>query len=76
MPLCDFLRSIELKSLLESVNTSAGINKLLLAGEERMALGADFYLDILLCGTGLYNVAASAGYGSLLIIRMDALFHY
>ena len=72
---CRSVRSIELESLLESVNTSAGINKLLLTGEERMALGANFYLDILLCGTCLYNVTASAGDGSLLVYGMDTLFH-
>ena len=73
MPL---LRSIELESLLESVNTSAGINELLLTGEERVALGANFYLDILLCGTGLDDVSAVAGNGSLLILGMDTFLHF
>ncbi len=35
--------------LIETVNTSAGINKLLLAGEERMAVGTNFDLDVALC---------------------------
>ena len=40
-----------------------------------MALGADFYSDVLLGGTSLYNFAASAGDGSGLVVGMDSLFH-
>ena len=35
--------------LVELIYTSAGVNELLLAGVERMALGADFNSDVLLC---------------------------
>ena len=36
-------------TLLEHINASTCVNQLLLAGKERMALGADFNFDILLC---------------------------
>ena len=60
-------------SLLELIHTSAGVNKLLLTGEERMALGANFNFDLAalgrLCSNGL---AASATNYALFIIRMDS----
>ncbi len=62
-------------SLVELVNASACINELLLACIERMALGADFNLDILLCGHSLDHVAAVAGNCCLNKVRMDSLFH-
>ena len=68
--------SVKIESLLESVNTSACINQLLLAGEERMALGTDLDLDILLCGTSLDHVAASAGNSGLLVLRMNTFLHF
>ena len=73
MPL---LRSIELESLLESVNTSAGINELLLAGKERMAVGANIHTKILFGGGSLERSAASALYHGGLIVGMDSLLHY
>lgn len=66
---------IHTETLLKFVNTSACVNKLLLTCVERMALGADFDLDILLSGLGLDNVAASTGNSGLLVIRMDTLSH-
>ena len=44
--------------LVELVHAAAGIDELLLAGVERVALGADFNRDVLLGGTGLNHVAA------------------
>lgn len=38
---------VEIETLVESVNTSAGINKLLLTGEVRMAVGANINTHIL-----------------------------
>ena len=38
---------IEIETLLESVNTSAGIYQLLLSCVERMTFGTDFNADIL-----------------------------
>ena len=60
-------------TLLEAVNTSAGINELLLAREEGMALGANFNADVLLCGTRVNHIAACAGNGRFLVVRMYIL---
>ena len=67
--------SLQIESLVETVNTSTGVNQLLLAGIERVALGADFNTDLLLGGAGGEGVAASATDGGLLVLRMDAFFH-
>ena len=64
------------KTLPKFVNTSAGINKLLLTGEERMALRAYFNsYDAAGSGTGLNFLAASAPYRNLGILRMDTFLH-
>ena len=65
------------QSSLELIHTSAGINKLLLTGEERMALGANFNSHLAaLCGLGCYCFAASATNYALFIIRMDSGLHF
>ena len=66
---------VKIISLIESVNSSACINKLLLAGIEGVALGANFNSDILLGGTSLDHIAACAGNSGLNIVRVDSLFH-
>ena len=66
---------VQVESSLEAVNTSAGINELLLTGKERVALGADFYRDILLGGSGLIYSTTSTANGSRLVIRMDSFLH-
>lgn len=66
---------VKIKLLVKARYTSAAVNKLLLSGEERMALRADFHLYILLCGARFYNFAACAFYSRLLILRMDSVFH-
>ncbi len=63
------------KTLVELVNTSASVNELLLAGKERMALGADIYSHITLGGLGLNNLAARANNLSVLIFGMDTVLH-
>jgi hypothetical protein len=46
----DFLKLFaEIETLVKAVNASACVNKLLLAGKERMALGANIYTDIFFC---------------------------
>ncbi len=70
------LALLQVELLVELVNTTAAVNKLLLTGEERVALRADFHLNILLCGTGFNYVAAGTFNGSGLVIGMDSLFHY
>ena len=70
------LLSNALESLLELINTSACINKLLLAGEEGVALGADFNFDLrALSGLGGYSLAACATDYALFVIRMNSGFH-
>lgn len=73
MPL--FLFFCNIKFLSKLLNTTACINKLLFAGKERVAFGANFNADVFFCGTGFNHVAARALNYSLFIIRMNALFH-
>ena len=60
---------------LKALNTSAGVNQLLLASVERMALGANFDVDLGLGGTSVDDITASAGNGAVNVVRMDTLFH-
>ena len=62
-------------TLLETVNTSAVIYQLLLAGEERMALGADFNLQFGLDRPRLKRLTAYATDDGLAIFGMDLFFH-
>ena len=62
-------------TLLESVNTSAGINELLLAGKERMAIGADIYTKVFGGGSGLKGSAAGTLNNGGLVVGMDSLLH-
>ena len=66
---------LKVELLLELVHASACIDKLLLAGEEGMALGTDINFQILLDGLGVVHRTASASDGSVLVIGMDALLH-
>ena len=66
-----------LESLLELINTSACINKLLLAGEEGVALGANFDSDLASLG-GLSNngFAACASDYALFVLGLNSFFHF
>ena len=66
---------LQAESLVETVNTSTGVNQLLLAGIERVALGADFNSDVLLGGASSKDVTASATNCSLFVIGMDTFLH-
>ena len=66
---------LQTESLIETINTSTGVNQLLSAGIERVALGADFNLDVLLGRTGCKDVTASATNGCLFVIGMDTFLH-
>ena len=64
------------KSLLELIYTSAYVDKLLLAGEEGVALGANFNSDLAtLRRLGGYGFAASATNNALFIVGMNSGFH-
>ena len=70
-----YMRLLDAVLLVELVNAAAGVNQLLLAGVEGVALGADFHGDVLLGGAGLDDSAASALDGGLLVIGMDSFLH-
>ena len=69
------LQLLTAETLVEALNTSAGVDQLLLASVEGVALGANFDVDLGLGGTSLDHVAACAGDGAVNVIRMDTLFH-
>ena len=69
------MRLLDAVLLVELVNAAAGVDQLLLAGVEGVALGADSHGDVLLGGAGLDDSAASALDGGLLVIGMDSFFH-
>ena len=58
--------------LIELINTSLGSGSLLCACVERVALGADFDVDLRLCGTGNECVAAVACHSSLIILGPES----
>ena len=64
------------EALVEAINTSAGIDELLLTRKEGMAFGANFNADILAGGAGLDLRAARAADDGGLILGMDVLFHW
>ena len=66
---------LQTKSLVETVNTSTGVNQLLLAGVERVALGADFNSDVLLGGAGGKGIATGATNRSLFVLGMESFLH-
>jgi hypothetical protein len=63
------------ETLLEAFNTASDINKLLRAGEERMAFRADTDSNGRTSRTSVDNVSASASNRCLLVFRMDISFH-
>jgi hypothetical protein len=67
--------SFHVETLLEAVNASAGINQLLLAGKERVALGANFDLQLGLDRPRLKRLTAYATDDGLAIFGMDLFFH-
>ena len=64
-----------LESSVELINTTAHVNKLLLAGEERMALRANFNAQITLGGSGLDDFAACTSDRAFLVFGMETLLH-
>ena len=61
---------------IELIDTASGGSGLLLAGVERMALGADLHMDLLLRRAGYEFVAAVANHLRLIILRMNSFFHF
>ena len=73
---CGFLLLLQAKTLVEAINTSTGVNQLLLAGIERVALGADLDTDLLLGGAGGKDVTAVATDRGLFVLGMDTFLHF
>ena len=63
------------EALLETIHTAAGVNQLLLAGIERMALGADINLHLFLGGAGFKSFTAYAANHALSILGMNVFLH-
>ena len=61
--------------LLEAADTSAGVDDLLLTGQEGVALGAHFHADVLFGGAGGIDGAAGTANGGLLVIGMNTCSH-
>ena len=70
----DFLL-LQAKALVEPVNASTGVNQLLLAGIERVALGADFNADVLFGGTSRKDIATGTADGGLFVLGVDTFLH-
>src|SRR5271165_5912655 len=63
--------------LAELVDATAGVDDLLFARVERMAVGADFDLQIMSDRrTCLELVSAGAGHGNFFVVRVDTGFHH
>jgi hypothetical protein len=61
----------------ESLHSPSGIDQLLLAGKERMAARADFYVNIaLMGGTGGKGVSARAMDANFVVCGMDGCLHW
>ena len=63
------------KALLKLVDSSCGIHKALLTGEERMTCGANTDVEILNSRSRLHHIAASALDGCFVVFRVDFRFH-
>ena len=73
--LADFESAESTEALLEGFNASAGINDLLLAGIERVALRADVDVKIMTdSAVDLESIAAGALDVHFFVLRMDILF--
>ena len=72
----EVLLLLQAKTLVEAINTSTGVNQLLLAGIERVALGADLNTNVLLGRTGSKDIAAGTADGGLFVLGMDTFLHF
>jgi hypothetical protein len=65
----------ETEFAVELVHAPAGVNQLLFPRVKRMALRADFDLDVLLCAARFDYLTTGAPNGSLLVIGMKPFLH-
>jgi len=60
----------------EALDAASGVHEFLLASEERMAGGADFYTDVALMGRpGHERVPARAVHTNFVVVGMNCCFH-
>jgi hypothetical protein len=59
----------------EPLDATSGVHVFHLAGEKRMARGANFDVNFPFGAAGLERIATTAGYRGLDVFRMDTLFH-
>jgi hypothetical protein len=59
----------------EAFDTAFGVYELMFAGKKRMAIRANFDLDVRLSRPSFHYVAASTSHGCFCILRMNTLFH-
>ena len=62
--------------LLESLDAARGVNQLLFAGEERMAVRADFNVNVFLGRTRRPRVPAGADDMTFDVFGMNSFFHF
>ena len=67
---------LQAETLIEAINASTGVNQLLLAGIERVALGADLNTNVLLGRTSGKDIAAGTADGVLFVLGMDTFLHF
>ena len=73
----DRLLTARCQSLLELVNSTASINKLLLTGKEGMALGANINSQLTALGRTSYNALTTCAlHYDFFVIRMDSGLHF
>src|SRR5579872_823367 len=60
----------------ETLHAAGGVHELLLAGEERMAIGADFYVDVTLVSRARSKVVAARAHDADFVVSgMNGCFH-
>ena len=67
---------LQAEALVEAINTSTSVNQLLLAGIERVALGADFHTNVLLGRTSGKDITACTADSGLFVLGMDTFLHF
>ncbi len=62
-------------ALLEPLDATGSVDKLLLAGKKRVACRTDLCIDLRFCRTGLKGVAAETFHGYIGVFRVDSFSH-
>ena len=73
--LLEFELFLQTVALLEAIYSSAAVDQLLTAREERVALAADFDLQLALGGAGKEGLAAGTAHDRFAVRRMNIFLH-